>query len=199
MCKTPKDNSAKIARQQEQERQANIRSGTARIDSTFAGFDDDFYKGRQQSYLDYYLPQLEDQRKQANENLVFNLARTGNIDSSAGADAAGDQTKAYSLQRGQIYDRALGEGQQARADVANTRSELIRMLEAGAGVGSTATTAAARAQSLSAPPPYSPLADLFAQGTGFLANSAQLEGMGYPGVGVGRFTERNPSRSVRTI
>ncbi|GLO68644.1 hypothetical protein MACH17_01610 [Phaeobacter inhibens] len=67
------DSSAQY-RQDEQARQAAIRDGTAKIDETFAQFDDDFYTKQREAFLDFARPQLEDQRADASRELVYSLA-----------------------------------------------------------------------------------------------------------------------------
>lgn len=201
----PQDNSAEIARQQEAERQARVQAGTARINDAFSKFDDSYYSGLGKSYLNYYTPELERQYGDAQKKLTYGFADAGNLESGAANQKMADLGREYGVQRAQLSDRALGAQQQGQADVERNRSDLISQLEAGSGVESTATSALARAQSLSAPPQYSPLGDVFATFTNTLANNAALQARGYPGLTIpGASTSptllgSKGSGSVRTV
>lgn len=199
MCFAPKDNSAQIMRDQENERQQNIRRGTGKIDAAFSGFGDDFYKQRESDYKDFYMPQVEKQGKDAQDQLTYSLARGGNLDSSTGNKQAADLTQKVNDARGAVAEGAFGAGQQARSDVEGNRGDLIQMLQGGGNLANAANTAQARALALTKPPPYSPLTDLFANYTGQLANSAQLQAMGYPGLSFTRQRTVNPGSSVASV
>src|SRR3546814_8539380 len=93
MCiggKTPKDNSAEIARQQEEARQQRIRDGQSAIDTNFAQFNDPYFDDYRQDYMAYYQPQLDRQYQNARRKSVLGLHSTGNLSSSAGAGKLGD-------------------------------------------------------------------------------------------------------------
>jgi len=49
------------AEQRERERQARISAGNAAINDTFSKFDDNFYSGRRNAYIDFATPQLQDE------------------------------------------------------------------------------------------------------------------------------------------
>jgi hypothetical protein len=157
----PDDNSAEIARREEEARQSKIAEGRKAIDTNFAAFTPDYYDNVSKSYQEYYLPQLEDQMKNARREMVFNLSRSGNLNASADARSMADLRAAYLKNRALIGDRALAEGKRAEADVASNRNELYSQLSASADPSAAANTAAARAASLTALPTYSPLADIF--------------------------------------
>ena len=77
---------AELQRAQEQARQGRVRAGKNNIDSTFAGYDDDFYDSRTQSYIDYAKPEVADQFKDATLQLRAALSRNGMLQSSVSAD-----------------------------------------------------------------------------------------------------------------
>ncbi len=165
MCifSAPKDNSAQIAREQEEQRRARITEGTASIDSAFAGFDDSFFGGIEQSALDFFNPQIDRQFDRTRETLIKNLARQGNLNASTGARQLADLDTAGQEQRVTFADKARGFATSSRADVENNRANLLRQLQASADPSAAAATAAAQAQLLSAPPTFSPIGDLFTQ------------------------------------
>lgn len=197
----PQDNSADIARSQAAEREARVREGTGRINDTFSKFDDSYYSGLGKSYLDFYRPELDRQYGDAQKQLTYRFADSGNLDSGAANQKFADLAQNYALQTNQLGDRALNTQQQGRADVEKNRSDLISQLESGSGVESTASSALARAGSMSAPPQYSPLGDVFSQFTGAMANSRALQGQGYAGlpIGGGLPTLNGGKSSVKTV
>lgn len=199
MCFAPKDNTANIMRAQEAERQQNVLRGTGKINAAFSGFDDDFYKQREKDYSDFYMPQVDQQAKDAGKQLTYSLARTGNLDSSTGNEKAAKLAQTTADARGSVAEGAFGASQQARSDVEGNRSDLVRMLEGGSNLANVANTASAQAQALTRPQPYSPLTDLFANFTGQLANSSQLQAAGYPGWDITRQRQRPAATSVTTV
>ena len=198
MCLSPpKDNSAELARQREAQRAIAIKTGMGNIDSAFGAFDDDYFKGVQQSALDFYLPQLQDQYRDAHKGAVLSLSRSGNLSGSAGADTLARLKKEQEMARARVGDRALQFSQGARGDVENARSQLVAQLNASADPSAAASQAVNRAQLLSAPPVFDPLGDAFAKFTGSLANVAAAEKSGYRGLDTGLFAlPRGGSASV---
>lgn len=170
------NNQATLDRNIEAQRQAAIRSGTTQIDNTFnSQFTDDFYKNRQQSYLDYANPQLEDQYAKARQDLTFSLARSGNLDSSTRSAKDAELTQKYNLNKQGIADQGLAYGNQARGSVEDARASLIASLNASGDASGAASQAIARSQALSAAPAYSPLGQLFSDFTSTLGTQAAQE------------------------
>lgn len=164
------------ARQEEEARQARIREGTASINSTFdSQFNDDYFTGRRQAYLDYATPQLDDQYADAQKQLTFSLARSGLLDSSSRASKLGELQKAYDLNTQQVADQALASEGEARNAVEDARSNLITTLNATGDATQAANSSLARASALSQPAAYSPLSSLFADFTSTLGTQSALE------------------------
>ena len=88
-------NAADSQAKAEAARQKAITQGMGAIDSSFAGFNDDFYNKQAQAYSDYYTPQVNKQYQTAGQNTLFGLTRSGLNDSSAGAKAYGDLDSTY--------------------------------------------------------------------------------------------------------
>lgn len=158
----PVDNSAEIARQQEAERQARIKEGQAKIDEQFVGFNDDFYNNYQTTYNDYYYPQLDDQYSDARKRLTLQLAKTGNLTSSAGANQMGDLQEFYNNQRTNVTNQGLNSLNELRANIDSTKSQLYNDNRSAADPGSAAAAAASAAANLQPGRPDSPLANMFA-------------------------------------
>lgn len=188
MClPTLKDNSTELARQREAQRQQAIQQGMSSIDTAFQPFNDDYYSGIQQNALDFYLPQLQDQYRDAHKQSVLSLARSGNLSGSSGADTLARLKKEQEMARARIADRALQYSTTARGDVENARAQLVSQLNASADPSAAASAAVARAGVLSAPPTFDPLGDAFGKFTANLANAAGAERAGYRGLETGLF------------
>lgn len=186
-------------------RQQRIQAGTDNINSMFDGqFNDDFFNKQRQNYIDYASPQLEDQYGQAQKQLVYSLARNGNLDSSARADLEGQLQKKYDLNKQQIADQGVAYGNQSRNSVEDARSQLIGMLNSTGDASGAVNSAISRAQSLSQPPSYSTLSNLFTDFTSALGTQAALEradaysgGMVKPAINTGLFAPSAGAVQVR--
>jgi len=175
MCSSspPRDNSAEIARQQEAERQARIAEGQTKIDEQFVGFNDDFYNDYQTKYNNYYYPQIDDQYDDARKRLTLQLARTGNLTSSAGANQMGDLQEYYNDQRTGITNQGLNSVNELRANIDSQKTQLYNDNRSAADPGSAAAAAASAASNLQPGVPDSPLANMFSAFFGNAGNAAQ--------------------------
>lgn len=176
MSKKGGGNEAALARAEEQQRQQRIREGTTRVNSIFDGqFDDGYFDQQRQRYIDYAMPQLDDQRGKASKELLFAMDRSGQTEGSTRADLAGELQKRYDLQGQKVRDDALAYGTNARTQVEGARSDLIAMLNATGDAEGASSSAIARAAALSQPAAYSPIGNLFADFTGALGTQAAAE------------------------
>jgi hypothetical protein len=176
MAKGGSNDEAERARRDEEERQARIRSGTARIDNVFdKQFTPSFYKGQETAYKDYAVPQLDKQHEDAGEELGFDLARRGGLQSSVRADKEADLGELYDLKRQEVTGKAREFGTTARTNVEDARNDLILTLQSTGDASGAAKSALSRAGALSRPPAYSPLEDAFLSFTQGLGTQAGLE------------------------
>lgn len=168
---------------------------------TKSGFDDNFFKGQSDRYMDYAMPQVDEQRGKANKELTFALSRAGQLEGSARADLSGELQKRYELQSQKVKDDALAFGTQSRNNVEGARSDLIGMLNATGDAEGAAKSAISRAAALSQPAAYSPLTNMFADFTGALGTQAAAErafayGGPRPTYNTGLFAPRSGAVSV---
>lgn len=138
-------------------------------------FNDEFFNKRQQAYLDYATPQLDDQYADAQKALAFSLARSGNSDSSVRAEKLGELQKLYDTNKQQVADQARAYSNQSRTAVEDARTNLIQTLNATGDAQGAANSALARASALASPDAYSPLGQLFSTFTSALGQQAALE------------------------
>lgn len=196
------DDGTEYQREQEEKRQQRIKDGMARIDKVFSQFNDKFYDQRKTAYIDFATPQLEKQLQDQTDNLAYALARTGNLNSSMGIGRWSDLNTDYGLQQQAMIDRGMDYANQAKADVATQKSNLVSLLQASADPDAAVNVAQAQAASLSSMPAFDPLEPVVqnaAQGIGsYLAgqqyaalvdavNQKYSKGAGWSGSGkVGR-------------
>lgn len=174
--KPPEDNSAALLRQQEEQRQAQIRAGTGKVNEAFARFDDPYYDGIAKAYMDYYRPMLDEQFGEAKRTLTLSSPSAG---SSAFARSMGLLSRDYARENTAIADRAQQDAAQARGEIEGQRSSLLSSVLAGTGVDEAGSMAVARARSASAPRPYSPLADVFSRALSSAANVSRATTAGF--------------------
>lgn len=180
--------SAAYYRQQDEQRAAAVKDGTARINDIFGQFDDAFYDQRRQAYMDFALPQLDDQRAKAARELTFALARSGNLQGSARAALEGDLGKQYDLQAQNLADQAVAKAAEAKGGVEAARSDLVSLLNATGDADAAANGATARAAVLSQPAAFDTLGAvlypfLTTLGTAAAAERARSYGWGDSGSG----------------
>ncbi len=152
---------SQVARESEERRAGRIREGTASINKQFEGFTPEFFGGIEQDALDFFNPQVDEQFFDTRERLVKNLARPGTLSGSVGARRTGELPEARAKERATVADKARGFGLNAKADIERNRASLIQNLAASADPFAAAQAASASAQSLTAPPEFSPVGDLF--------------------------------------
>jgi hypothetical protein len=178
------DGGAAQARADEEARQRRLKEGTARIDTEFSKFDDNFYKGRKQAYTNFAMPQVNDQYRQSGNQLAYSLARSGLGQSSESARQGAVLQRDNAMARQQIADAATGEAQKARQSVEDSRYNLVNQLQATSDPQMAASNAMRQANSLAMQTGFSPIANLFQNTTGVLAAANQAGAYsGGPGMG----------------
>lgn len=192
---------AQNQRAEEIARQNRINKGIDTVNKTFNQFDDNFYGTKSKNYLDYYNPQVDQQYGEAKQNTLFQLARQGLTDSSAGAKVYGDLARDYGNQQQSIQSGANSYAQQVRAQVEQQRNSLINQATATANPSLAASGAANAVGNLQMMEPsggYSPLIGLFNTFTGALANGAAGYQYQNPGVlgGLGKSSSGGSSSKL---
>ncbi len=142
-------------------------------------FSPEFYNKERSAFIDYATPQLVDQYGDAKKQLIYAMARSGNLNSSANAVKGGELTKLYDTNKRNVVDQANTFVNQTKANVEDARQGLIQTLNATGDAEGAASGAIRRAQSLSAPPSYSPIGQLFTDFTAGLGQQAAAERAAY--------------------
>lgn len=165
------DSLSEPTRRLEEERKARINDGMASIDTTFAPFNADYYKGYETAYRDQAMPDINRQYRDATQQTRYGLARTGNLDSSAAAKAYGDLRERSNQAQLKVADDARSAASGQRQSLEGARTALTQQLSATENPSAAAMSAANQAAVLSRPPTYNPITDIFANATGHFANN----------------------------
>lgn len=153
---------AEAARKKEEERQARITAGTAKIDQTFGQFDNNFFNARKNEYMGYYQPQLDEQFKGAQDDLTFAFARNGTLNSSMAAQKQADLQSKYDVEKAGILSNANSVVDDMRSKFNSEKSTLVSQLQATGDADRVSNEALARTQQLfNQRPQYSALGDIF--------------------------------------
>jgi len=169
-------------RQQEEARQARIDGGMSGISDAFSSFDDTFFDGRRQSYVDFAAPQIEQQFGDARKQLIFALNRGGKLDSSTAADKFGRLDETYGKATQDIQSKGLDFANTARSSVEDARSSLVSQLFATEDADVAVSSALNRAKALSSNPSFSEVGNYFQNLTAGLASSLGGASTGFRGV-----------------
>tara|TARA_R110000764_G_scaffold5859_5_gene22737 strand:+ start:1418 stop:2035 length:618 start_codon:yes stop_codon:yes gene_type:complete len=160
---------------EEAARQGRITAGKANIDNAFAGYDDAFYAGQAQNYMDYATPQIEDQYTDAMRSLTRALARNGTSQSSMAAERKGDMERKLADAQTDAARQGQSFANDTRQSLASVKNNLISQNQSLADPTLISNMAANQSAAASQLPSYSPVANLFAGAAAGLATQSQLE------------------------
>ena len=170
------DGGAQQAREDEQARQGRITQGRQKIEDTFSSFNDDFYKRRQGEYEAFAKPQLETQFKDAQKELMYSLARSGNMASSEMGNQLGVLGREKNLAQAKVADAGLAYANQARQQVEQSRGDVLNQLMATSDPAVAASQANARAALANQYNPINDsLGDLFGRTMSIAANTNRVQ------------------------
>jgi hypothetical protein len=195
----------KLAQQQRQDeidRQNRISQGITNVNDAFSGFNDNYYGKKSQDYLGYYQPQVEHQYNQAKDDTLYQLARQGLVNSSAGSKVYGDLATDYGNQQQAIQSGANNYAQQARSAVEQQRNALINQVTATANpqaAANSATNAVGSLQMIQPSGGYSPLSGLFNTFAGAAASGLQNYAYGNNGGLLGQVFKNGSSGSSSKV
>lgn len=184
MCFGGGGSADKIAKQQRADeiaRQQRITAGMADISRVFGGFDDAFYNKRAADYTAYAMPDVERQANQQRKQLVYALARTGNLDSSAATDKAAELQGEVNKQRIAVANEGQNQANALRSQVENTRGNVVAELNATGDSQAASASALRQSQALNQPAGFSPLGNLFLNFADTVARIGSRAGNGYGG------------------
>jgi len=135
------------------------------------GFDDSFYEQRADAYLDYANPQVEEQHRDAAEELAYGLAQGGVGQSSIAANRQAELSDAYEQAREQVARDAQGQADQAREAVSEERQRMSDMVASGQDPSRIRGELPGVADALRQDPDFDPVGHFFSDVTTGLAAS----------------------------
>lgn len=141
-----------------------IGSGSESYDTgqSSGGFGEDFYNKFRQAQTDYYLPDVARQYGKAKDDLTFNLARAGTLNSSVAGDQLADLVYQNTNNVASVKAKADASTADLRQRVAQEKQNAISQLYATEDPSMAANDALARTRTISeVTPELSPLGDLF--------------------------------------
>lgn len=158
---------AQRARRNEALRNRRVQGGIAMVDDAFRHFDSDARKAGD-SYLSAALPQLQQQFQTGRDSLIFDLARTGNLNSSAGTDRIGALEDAEADARDAAYTQADNVADAFRARTEQQKAGLKSQVLATGEASGIADQAALAAQMAVPAPTTDPFGVIMTNLTGAL-------------------------------
>lgn len=141
------NNAAKVAQQQEDQRQAQIKSGVSAVNGVF---DSPERKAQQQDFLKATRQQLvgdvNTQQVKAARNLKFGLAKSGLTGGSAAVDAGGQLNTDYQKGLLTAEQKAQGSFSDLLGADETARTNNIQLVQQGLDTGTAASRAASALQ-----------------------------------------------------
>lgn len=147
---------------QERQRQEDIKTGQASIDTAFSQFDPAYYDKYKTDYTGYYTPQIADQYGIAKDKLAATLAGRGTLDSTVGANKFAQLDKTRADSEADIGNQAADAANGLKKQVADTKSNLYSINQSAADPAGVSAQAIGQASAISAPKALSPLGQVFA-------------------------------------
>lgn len=141
--------------------QATVKADQGTVNTAFDQFNPDYFSKYRDAYTGYYTPQVQDQFKQAQDQLTAALTGNGTLESSVGANALANLAKRNTDQTAQIQGQADNAVNALKQNVSGQKTALYN--EANSAVDPTQIASSAQAQTtaLAAPQTYTPLANIF--------------------------------------
>ena len=199
MCFSSSDGgAADRARAEEEARQGRIKAGTAAINEKFGEFDDSFYGKRKQDFINSATPDAQRQYKDAKGNILYGLARSGNLASSEQARQLGVVDRERDAGTMRIADKGAEYANQARSQVESNRTDLINQVNATGDSTLAANQAMNRSATLRPSPAFEGIGSLFENSGSIVKAGRQAEyyNPGAPGLGA-LFGKNSKSSSVQ--
>jgi hypothetical protein len=149
-----------LAQQQAQQQQFTNQA-VGNINQAFSGFTPQFYNQQANNYMQWALPQVNNQFQQTSQQLGAKLANQGITNSSGAQNSWNQLNNTNQLAQQGVASTAQNQANQLRQQVAGEQANLIGQAQTAnnpAAIGQQATAAAA---SYGAPSAFQPLGNLF--------------------------------------
>lgn len=151
-------------------RRASMEQGLGKIGDIFGQFDDNYYGGIQNKYLDYARPQIEKSQQESGYNLRSSLANAGKMASSTAAKKYGDLASTYGDMYRDAQSKASDYASQQRQFVNSARQSAVGQMYASESQDAGLQAANASVPALNAGPAFEPVSALLGQAAKFATN-----------------------------
>lgn len=151
-------------------RRASMAQGLGKIGDIFGKFDNNYYAGIQNKYLDFARPQIEKSQQESRYNLRSSLANAGKMASSTAARKYGDLASTYAGMYRDANSKASDYASQQRQMVNSARQSAIGQMYASESQDAGLQAANASVPALNAGPAFEPVSALLNQAAKFASN-----------------------------
>lgn len=145
----------------QKKQQQQVMDSTNKIDSAFAGFDPQFFAQKEKAYMDYAMPQVQEQATEMQKQGAYKLGGQGLLKSSAALQLGESLSRAKNAATNQVGMEAMNQGNQLQEAVAKKKSDLIGEANTAADPSSSAQSAIGAASQFQSPSLFQPLGELF--------------------------------------
>lgn len=152
---------AGAAKAQEAQRQANVTKGTDAINQAYSGFNPQFYQDYAQKYQNFAMPQLGEQYNSTRNQVGFDLANRGILNSGAARTRWGNLADTMSQAKQGIVDTGQSQAQNLQGQVEASKNQQLQTLYSSADPANAGAGAVATAASFATPPQFSNLTNQF--------------------------------------
>jgi hypothetical protein len=150
-----------LMRTQQQRQEEAIKQATDSINKSFAGYDDKFYKQREQAFDRSAMPQLQKEVAGQQHQLGYNLARRGLGKGSTAQQLGESLAEGASQQQQDLLNMGKNQANALKSNITGTQQDLIRSASLANAPASNAQNAIAAASNYSAPSILAPIGQLF--------------------------------------
>jgi hypothetical protein len=133
------DRQAALTQQWQTGQAANLQKATDTVNNAFASFTPDYYSKYTKAYQDNYQPQIDRQYGQTSNQDVFQLARTGNLNSQAAANTFADLATQKGVAQANINDQAIAATTNLQNQVNASKQNLLGQATSQSVLGSPIT------------------------------------------------------------
>ena len=151
-------------------RRSSLEQGLGKIGDIFGQFNDSYYGGIENKYLDYARPQIEKSQQESGYNLRSSLANAGKMASSTAARKYGDLASTYGGMYRDAQSKASDYAGQQRQFVNSARQSAVGQMYASESQDAGLQAANASVPALNAGPAFEPVSALLGHAAKFATN-----------------------------
>lgn len=143
-------------------RQQWFADAQAKFGPSLGKFNDQFFNDRRNTFLSFYMPQLDQQNTEARDRLTFALNDAGLLNSTVAGERVGKLQRDYDTNRASVLADAENDVTNLKGEVTNQRAAALSQLLATGDADRASNEALSRQQiTFQSKPRYSPLGDIF--------------------------------------